>query len=317
MLFAPSTIAIAALILSFSILRTDCTSWLSSIPNFCLPLSDNPLSQSNSNSPCMGVGVGVTHHSYYCDRNGFATNSSPTSSPFTSRQNRNFRLFDIDKCLMSFKPVEAKYSRRNSSGKNIHNVSPTSVIDLSPSELMTPTKENVQIVHDLNGRNELNDRIYETHGLENATNGNSMITVNLDKVDKNSNTNNSKYDIQDTIEKIKLKNKRSFSLNNLVPDHEKSCRVSVCLAGDLDFFVNTENKETNNDINRDDIDFQLNKRVRCENLNKIKEKDLRNRKIKINILDISVNNKIKENCGKKHRAAFSPISFSTSKTISM
>ena len=46
MLFAPSTIAIAALILSFSVLRQDCTDWLSSIPNFCLPLSENPLSHN-------------------------------------------------------------------------------------------------------------------------------------------------------------------------------------------------------------------------------------------------------------------------------
>ena len=50
MLFAPSTIAIAALILSFSILLMDCTLWLNTIPNFCLPLhEENPSESSNKN----------------------------------------------------------------------------------------------------------------------------------------------------------------------------------------------------------------------------------------------------------------------------
>ena len=68
MLFAPSTIAIAALILSFSILRQDCTDWLSSIPNFCLPLLDNTLTQNPEGS-----------HSYL------------------HRAHKNFHLFDIDR----------------------------------------------------------------------------------------------------------------------------------------------------------------------------------------------------------------------------
>ena len=50
MLFAPSTIAIAALILSFSILLMDCTLWLNTIPNFCLPLlEENPSESWNTN----------------------------------------------------------------------------------------------------------------------------------------------------------------------------------------------------------------------------------------------------------------------------
>ena len=48
MLFAPSTIAIAALILSFSILLMDCTLWLNTIPNFCLPLHEENPSESCS-----------------------------------------------------------------------------------------------------------------------------------------------------------------------------------------------------------------------------------------------------------------------------
>jgi len=62
LLFAPSTVAIAALILSFSILKMDCSEWLRSIPNFFLPLNDNPMLNSSSDT----------------------------------------RLFDIDSCLQSF-----------------------------------------------------------------------------------------------------------------------------------------------------------------------------------------------------------------------
>ena len=70
MLFAPSTIAIAALILSFSVLRQDCTDWLSSIPNFCLPLSENPLSHNLEDNGDM-----------------------------TPKSHRVFHLFDIDRYL--------------------------------------------------------------------------------------------------------------------------------------------------------------------------------------------------------------------------
>lgn len=66
MLFAPSTVAIAALILSFSILKMDCSEWLHSIPNFFLPLNDNPLLDTSSDT----------------------------------------RLFDIDGCLQSFQKIE-------------------------------------------------------------------------------------------------------------------------------------------------------------------------------------------------------------------
>mmetsp|Transcript_10096 Transcript_10096/g.9795 ORF Transcript_10096/g.9795 Transcript_10096/m.9795 type:complete len:316 (-) Transcript_10096:238-1185(-) len=41
LLFTPCTVAIAALILSFSISHMDCTEWLNSIPNFCFPSIDN------------------------------------------------------------------------------------------------------------------------------------------------------------------------------------------------------------------------------------------------------------------------------------
>lgn len=64
-LFAPSTIAISALILSFSILKVDCSDWLGSMPNFCLlPVHD---------ASCI---------------------KSPDS-----------RFFDIDECLGSFRNV--------------------------------------------------------------------------------------------------------------------------------------------------------------------------------------------------------------------
>lgn len=36
LLYAPSTIAICALIISFSVLRMDCTNWLSCVPDLCL-----------------------------------------------------------------------------------------------------------------------------------------------------------------------------------------------------------------------------------------------------------------------------------------
>lgn len=44
-LFAPSTIAISALLISFSMLQIYCTTWLDSIPDFCLPNAINPVFQ--------------------------------------------------------------------------------------------------------------------------------------------------------------------------------------------------------------------------------------------------------------------------------
>lgn len=45
--FAPSTIALAALLLSFSKLGMDCTNWLEHVPNVCLPSPDHPIMDSN------------------------------------------------------------------------------------------------------------------------------------------------------------------------------------------------------------------------------------------------------------------------------
>ena len=41
--FAPSTVALAALLLAFSKLNMDCTDWLEHVPNICLPSPDHPL----------------------------------------------------------------------------------------------------------------------------------------------------------------------------------------------------------------------------------------------------------------------------------
>ncbi len=42
LLYAPSTIAISALLISFSLHHLHCTEWLDSIPDFCLPNDNNP-----------------------------------------------------------------------------------------------------------------------------------------------------------------------------------------------------------------------------------------------------------------------------------
>ena len=68
-LFAPSIIAISSLILSFSILKVDCSDWLSNMPNFCLLHSEIPNSAENVDS----------------------------------------RYFDIDSCLQNFRNVEEDY----------------------------------------------------------------------------------------------------------------------------------------------------------------------------------------------------------------
>ena len=67
--YASSTMAIAALILAFSILHMDCAEWLALIPNCCLPLSDNYLIASSS------------------------------------QQLMVRRLFDVDACLVSFSQI--------------------------------------------------------------------------------------------------------------------------------------------------------------------------------------------------------------------
>lgn len=71
MLFAPSTIAISALILSFSILHMDCSEWLSSLPNFCLR---------------------------------FDKLTSPATAP-------DYRFYDIDCCLRNFKSINGVLSK--------------------------------------------------------------------------------------------------------------------------------------------------------------------------------------------------------------
>lgn len=73
-LFAPSTIAIAALLVSFSVLNLQCTSWPQSIPAFCLP--------NNAAS---------IYHA-----------SSPQS-----------KFLDIDSCIIAFKQVPMLRSRTN------------------------------------------------------------------------------------------------------------------------------------------------------------------------------------------------------------
>jgi hypothetical protein len=78
LLFAPSTIAISALILSFSILHMDCSEWLSSLPNFCLHFDDKT---SSSNAP-------------------------------------DHRFYDIDCCLRSFKNINGILSRSQAGQKS-------------------------------------------------------------------------------------------------------------------------------------------------------------------------------------------------------
>ena len=69
MQYAPSTIAISALILAFSILHLDCSDWLASVPNYCLSM---PVAISSS-------------------------------SAGTLQQDANVRqLLDVDSCLVSF-----------------------------------------------------------------------------------------------------------------------------------------------------------------------------------------------------------------------
>ena len=51
MLFAPSTIAICALIISFSTLRMDCTPWLDCVPDICLRRG----SENNANNSLLDI----------------------------------------------------------------------------------------------------------------------------------------------------------------------------------------------------------------------------------------------------------------------
>ena len=48
LLFAPSAIAISALLISFSVLHMPCTSWLKTIPDICLPNNTSSIYPNNS-----------------------------------------------------------------------------------------------------------------------------------------------------------------------------------------------------------------------------------------------------------------------------
>lgn len=43
LLYAPSTVAISALLISFSVHHLPCATWLNCIPDCCLPSAENPL----------------------------------------------------------------------------------------------------------------------------------------------------------------------------------------------------------------------------------------------------------------------------------
>ena len=83
LLYASSTIAVSAVILAFSILHLDCSDWLASVPNCCLPVPSLPV--PTDSSPPSG------------DTAAIAANTPNTANV---RQ-----LLDVDACLVSFARV--------------------------------------------------------------------------------------------------------------------------------------------------------------------------------------------------------------------
>lgn len=102
MRYAPSTVAISATILAFSILHLDCSHWLASVPNCCLPV---PMPANSSSSPLPADKVAANVR----------------------------QLLDVDACLVSFARVPSLYETpkkaRSAATTTIpfrHPISPTS-----------------------------------------------------------------------------------------------------------------------------------------------------------------------------------------------
>ena len=111
--YASSTMAIAALILSFSILHMDCAEWLALIPNCCLPLSDNYL---------------------------IAT---------SSQQLMIRRLFDVDACLVAFSKIPSlratSPAARAAEAAKLNPFSPRSTTQLLSPIAMRPVNSTTDL----------------------------------------------------------------------------------------------------------------------------------------------------------------------------
>jgi hypothetical protein len=150
-LFAPSTIAIAALMLSFSILQLDCSQFLRCVPNFCLPVKDNPFcnglasgastagaSASAGADKALGVGAPRTETGM-----GMANRSVGQA-----RTAASLMLFDIDHCLRCFERLGALHRSPSRPG-----ISPRSTTaDLEAVQAGAPSNPSV------NGHGILNAR---------------------------------------------------------------------------------------------------------------------------------------------------------------
>lgn len=82
MFYAPSSLAISALLLSFSVLRMDCSHWLACIPDACFPRADN-LQLEPALLLSLDIDACLTHfQSTNSVRSHLSPINLPTSSPF-------------------------------------------------------------------------------------------------------------------------------------------------------------------------------------------------------------------------------------------
>ena len=110
--------AISALLISFSMLRIYCTSWLESVPDFCFPDE----AASPSPSPTSSVPIVPTLSP------GGPLYSCNSSSGSGSGGNTFYRIqLDLDRCITAFERIPTLRGGRDSQPSS---VSPTSISDL-------------------------------------------------------------------------------------------------------------------------------------------------------------------------------------------
>jgi len=75
-IYAPSSIAISVLLLAFSVLRLDCSSWLAMVPDVCFPRADSP-------AIVQGLQASFDIDACICDIQSACSGVDPMESPLT------------------------------------------------------------------------------------------------------------------------------------------------------------------------------------------------------------------------------------------
>lgn len=105
MFYAPSSLAISALLLSFSVLRIDCSDWLACIPDICFPRADN-LQLEPALLFSLDIDACLTH---FQSTNSVRSHLSPINLPCAGPAVSPTSIADLDGGVGMFHPSSPSY----------------------------------------------------------------------------------------------------------------------------------------------------------------------------------------------------------------